>query len=184
MPDTTLVDGYLETASLLARSNANEPTQASIRKSISCAYSAMFHALARMSADALVGEIIAGRSNKAWVEVYRGLAHGTCKDACSKAKNIEFPDCISKFANMFVQLQDARKRADYDPIARPTKENAIFCAVIAKIAIDALNEANDYDKTAFATWVLITTPGAKQAREIHRAGSKRGLEEIFQAVRP
>lgn len=179
MPDVTLADAHLVTALALANNNNKNPSQADIRKSISCAYSAVFHALARVAANMLVGQVQPERSNKAWVEVYRGLAHGTCKDACLKAKNIAFPDGISDFADIFVQLQDARKLADYDPIVRPTRENAIFCASIAKLGIEALEREPDYDKTAFATWVLITTPGAKQARQVHRNGTNRGIESIF-----
>lgn len=180
MPDTTLADAYLETAQVLANNNDNEPTQADIRKAISCAYSAVFHALACEAANMLVGPVQPERSNKAWVEVYRGLGHGTCKTACRKAKDIEFPEGIGNFANTFVQLQDARKRADYDPIARPTPQNAKFCAAVARKAIDALRGEPEYDKTAFATWVLITTPGATHARDIHKHGNNRDLGGIFE----
>lgn len=179
MPDTTLADAYLETSKALVENNNGNPSQTDIRKAISCAYSAVFHALACEAANMLVGAPVSRRSNKAWVEVYRGLGHGTCYSACREAKNIEFPEGIALFASNFVQLQDARKRADYDPIARPTSEIARFCAQNARNAIKSLREAPDYDKTAFATFALITTPGAKHARRIHKNGSVRALDRIF-----
>ena len=179
MPDTNLADAHLVTASTLANNNNSSPSQADIRKSISCAYSAVFHTLACVAANMLVGPIIEGRSNKAWVEVYRGLAHGTCKESCKRALKLNFPKGILDFANAFIQLQDARTLADYDPLLRPTRDNAIFCVTLARLAMEALNAAPTYDKTAFVTYVLITTNGAKQSRVHHKNGSTRGLEVVF-----
>lgn len=174
-PDTKLASAYLQTAQVLLGINDGDPSQADMRKSISCSYGAMYHELACMSANMLAGPLVPERSNKAWVEVYRGLSHGSCKDACSKAKNISFPQAILDFSNNFVQLQDARKRADYDPTFRATIKDATHCLTVAKRAISAVQDVDDYDKRAFATWVLITTPGAKQAREMHRHGPGVGL---------
>lgn len=176
MPDTDLAAGYLATAAELLSNYSATESQTDLRKSISCAYYAVFHGLACEAANVLIGLPIEGRSNRAWVEVYRGLEHGLCKDACKKAKKIRFPDGILDFSISFVYLQDARQRADYDPLFRCTVNDARFCLTIAQQAINALSSVDDYDKRAFVTFVLITSKGAQNARSIHKNGIVRHLE--------
>ena len=163
-PDPTLADGFLKTSRRLIP-QGRKPAQALLRRSVSSSYYAMFHALARMCADSLVGTQQAKRSNKAWVEVYRGLAHTACLEACKKAHAVNFPQAIKDFADAFKQLQEARHIADYDPTARFTKSTAEEKPGLAENSIGALKSVSSKDKTAFATWVLITSHGAKEARK-------------------
>lgn len=142
-----------------------KPDQAQLRRSVSGSYYAMFHALARMCADSLVATQFKKRSNKAWVEVYRGLAHGSCLNACKRASNVNFPQEIKDFSDVFQQLQDARHRADYDPGARFSKEKALEVVGLAETAMKALNTVPMLDRRAFAAWVLITSPGAEKTRK-------------------
>ncbi|WP_157932959.1 hypothetical protein [Roseovarius salinarum] len=132
---------------------------------MSSSYYAMFHALGRMCADSLVGTQPARRPNKAWVEVYRGLAHSACLDACKNAHAVEFPQEVKDFADAFKQLQEARHIADYDPTTRFNKETAEEKLALAETSITALKNVPSRHKKAFATWVLITSHGAKQARK-------------------
>ncbi|MBT2129650.1 hypothetical protein [Aliiroseovarius lamellibrachiae] len=173
MPDKSLARSLLKTCWKLAPKHAKRANQANLRRAISTAYFASFHALARVTADCLVGA--KGRPKNAWIEAYRGLAHGPCKKACEDAAKVSFPDCLAGFADIFIQLQDARKRADYDPTYRPTLEEAHFFIELADVAIHALKSAERYDKVAFSTWVLITSPGAQQARKIVREGGARTI---------
>lgn len=170
MPDGKLAQGFLTTARRLAPTSAKKPVQANLRRCISTCYYAVFHALAKMVADSLIGATKAVRPNKAWVEVYRGLVHGPCKNACTSAKNINFPQEILDFADTFVQLQEARHRADYDPMYRPTKKDALMYISLAERCIATLKAVPSKDKKAFATWVLITSPGATQARSLAKQG--------------
>jgi hypothetical protein len=156
---------FIATAKFLVPDSARRPNQANLRRPVSTCYYAVFHALAKMAADSLVGATKSRRPNKAWVEVYPGLGHGACKYACIKATNINFPIEIHDFADAFVQLQDARHRADYDPIERYTKEQALLFVALSERAISALRGCSVRDRRAFATWVLITSPGALQARK-------------------
>ena len=48
---------------------------ARLRKAVSVAYYAMFHALAQNNADRLVGETDADRETDAWHRTYRALEH-------------------------------------------------------------------------------------------------------------
>ena len=163
-PDPALADGLLRTARRLIP-QGQKPDQARLRRSVSSSYYAMFHGLARMCADSLVGTQQSKRSNKAWVEVYRGLAHTACLEACKNAHMVNFPQEVKDFADAFKQLQESRHIADYDPTARFTKDTAEEKLGLAEISIGALKSISSKNKKAFATWVLITSHGAKQARK-------------------
>ncbi|MDX8354678.1 hypothetical protein SLH47_20105 [Cognatiyoonia sp. IB215182] len=164
MPDGRLADGMLKTARRLVPANAKRLSQSNLRRAISTSYYAVFHALAKLCADSLVGATKSRRPNKAWVEVYRGLDHGTSRQACDRAKKVAFPDELKDFADAYLQLQAARHEADYDPMVRPNKERALFYIRLAERSIAALNSVPSTDKKAFATWVLITSKGAETSR--------------------
>ncbi|AVL53981.1 hypothetical protein CEP88_16160 [Roseobacter denitrificans] len=166
MPDGRLAQNFLSTARRLAPVSARRPNQANLRRCISTCYYAVFHALAKTAADSLVGATKSRRPNKAWVEVYRGLGHGACKDACKKAGQVSFPQEVHDFADAFIQLQEARHRADYDPMYRPNKAEALVYIALAEKSIATLKAVPTTDKKAFVAWVLITSPGAKHAREL------------------
>lgn len=174
MPDTKLAQGLIDAAKALCPASPNRrPKQANLRRSVSTAYYAVFHALARTCADALVGTNKADRPNRAWVEVYRGLEHGAAKNACNGAGNVAFPQQIKDFADAFRQLQAARHAADYDPMIRLSKIEALGFIALAEDSIEALKLASRKDKLAFATWVLITSKGANDARARVKAGNVR-----------
>lgn len=175
MPDGRLASGLLSTCRRLVKPHAKRPSQANLRRAISTAYYAVFHALAKMCADRLVGSTKSTRPNKAWVEVYRGLVHGECVSACENARNINFPQEIKDFSDAFVQLQRAREVCDYDPMVRPTKKQALMYVSLAEQTIAALNSASNKDQCAFATWVLITSKGAKRARVRVKEGKEGHL---------
>ncbi|QUJ76247.1 hypothetical protein KDD17_15285 [Sulfitobacter albidus] len=162
MPDAKLADGHLAVAKRL--STTKRPTQSEIRRSISSSYYAVFHALARTCANSLVGKTPSKRPNKAWVEVYRGLSHTVCQKACAQANKVAFPDCIHNFADNFQQLQELRHKADYDPGVKFEKKDAETWYQLAQLSIASLRSAENIDKKAFATWVLISSQGAKSAR--------------------
>jgi hypothetical protein len=170
MPDPKLPEGFLIAAEKLIGS-AGKPAQGQLRRAISTCYYAVFHALAKLCADSLIGSTKASRPNNAWVEVYRGIGHGLCKDACFRAKTIPgFPPELHDFSDAFIQLLDARENADYNPLVRPTKQDALFFVSLARKSISALRGVRSVDKRAFAAWVLITSPGAMAARK--RTGNR------------
>ena len=58
---------------------ATHPTQAAVRRAVSDAYYAAFHALAASNADTLIGVAQDQLTTGAWVRVYRGLDHGRAR---------------------------------------------------------------------------------------------------------
>ncbi len=75
-----------------------------------------------------------------------------------------FPTRSGILAAAFKRLQDARHLCDHDPIVRPSELEAGFHVALAERSISALREVRERDRLAFATWILITSKGARQAR--------------------
>jgi hypothetical protein len=61
---------------------------------VSTAYYAVFHALARICADRLIGSSTTASEGAAWGQVYRALEHGFARNACEQAKALGFSDGI------------------------------------------------------------------------------------------
>jgi hypothetical protein len=73
------------TARKLAHASPQKPRQADLKRAISTAYYALFHAMAKIAADMLVG-VGPNRPDKAWTQAYRALQHGDAKTpACRHA---------------------------------------------------------------------------------------------------
>lgn len=142
------------TARRLARASRNRPRQADLKRAVSTAYYALFHALAKDAADRLIG-VGAARTDRAWVQTYRALDHGFAKNACRETRNLGFPANLVDCANEFVELQDARHRADYDPEARYSRAEALDWVARAEVAIAKLKASSNKDRKAFAVHILM-----------------------------
>lgn len=92
------------TARKLAKANPMKPRQADLKRAVSTAYYALFHALAQTCADRLIGTGLR-RNNPAWRQVYRSLEHGFARSDCERCKALGFPDEIVRFGNAFARLQ-------------------------------------------------------------------------------
>ena len=91
-----------------------QPLQDSLRRAVSTAYYAMFHALASSNADCLVGTPHDPLTEHAWSRAYRGLNHNAARRNLLQARDL-FSSQVQHFAGAFAQLQDVRHSADYDP---------------------------------------------------------------------
>ncbi|MGH6719850.1 MAG: hypothetical protein ACREER_11070 [Alphaproteobacteria bacterium] len=147
----------IATERLLAIASPRRPKQAELRRAISTAYYALFHAMARDAADLLIGTK-RGRSEEAWTQVYRALQHGPAKEACQRARKLGFPAAIRACADAFVELQQARHEADYDPNQRFARAAAQARINSAEQAIHDLARAPRTDRKAFAVLLLLKKP--------------------------
>lgn len=150
-----MVDDFLALAGRLASASPRRPRQADLRRAISTAYYALFHALAKNGADCLVGTAKAQRPDWAWAQTYRVLEHGAANTACQAVRNIGFPADIKDCADAFVELQKARHDADYDPRHRPTRADALAAVHMAREAIEKLRRTPVNHRRAFAVQVLM-----------------------------
>ena len=150
----------LETAQRLMqpRNRRGRPKQADLRRAISTAYYAVFHALCRMCADTLIGT--RKNTRNAWRQVYRAIEHGCAKKRCQHniIKN-QFPKEITLFCAIFTQLQEKRHAADYDPFVQFKIKDVQQTLMLAVLAIRAIQHKPlelKY-KRAFAAWLLLRT---------------------------
>ena len=138
----TFAEELLKQAFLLLNKESKNPTQASLRRSVSTAYYALFHLLIQEACNN-------------WVRtdtrdfLARAFNHRTMKDASTRAENATYdasvsPQVVAKLrsvARAFRELQFSRHLADYSIATKWDRSKAV-----AK-----LNQA----KTAFSDWKSI-----------------------------
>jgi uncharacterized protein (UPF0332 family) len=155
-PAHVKVRHLVEIARALASGNPGRPKQAYLRRAVSSAYYAMFHALARCCADTLIGSG-KSRSDPAWAQVYRSLEHGYAKQQCQSERVTKFPKEIQDFAQTFASVQTMRHDADYDPTVRYDRSAVLVDIGRIEAAISAFDASSVGDRRAFSAFVLLRT---------------------------
>jgi hypothetical protein len=113
----------------------------------------MFHALARLCADQLVGGTHA--KTPAWARVYRALDHKAAKTVLRKVEAAGLASEIAAFGDAFAQLQERRFQADYDPAPFRYYLNQTSALInLAETAIHGLNSVGVEHRRALATLLL------------------------------
>ena len=107
----TMIERLMALAEELAEKSDRSPTLR--RRAVSTAYYAVFHALAELCANELLGSETGKRSTE-HVRVYRSLEHGTLKTAFA-APPLNGLATLQKIGNRVVRLQSERIRSDYLP---------------------------------------------------------------------
>ena len=130
------------------------PVQAFLKRAVSTAYYAAFDALASECANAFISSD-ARRTTRAWAQVYRALEHSAARSACQQAKQRGFPDEILAFADTFMQLQEARHEADYNPLSKFSRGEAVSLIELSEAGIRSLRQADAPHRRAFIAWVLL-----------------------------
>ena len=128
----------------------NSPTDEHIRRAISNAYYALFHALSESNAAALIGTPSDAATTAAWSRVYRGIDHVRAHRELQRHQS-EFSVQAQGFAKTFSDMQGFRHLADYDHAASFTAQGATNHLDRAEAAI------LDYTQTAMSEQVYIAT---------------------------
>lgn len=146
----------LTQADYLAKLSPMRPKQANLRRSVSSAYYAVFHAMCLSNANCLIGTG-SRKPENAWIQAYRAIDHGKAKASCKTVANMSFPKEIKDFANAFISLQEHRHRADYnpDPSTNFSKAEVFKLITGARKAVAALENASINDRRAFAVHLLL-----------------------------
>ena len=141
---------------LVGRGRKGQPRQSDLKRALSTAYYAMFHALCRNSADSFVGGTITNRSQSAWTQAYRAVEHGFAKNQCRNSLVMDkFPIDIQGFADAFTTLQETRHMADYDPTLKLTRSYVLTEIDTSEVAIKKLQKSNIKDRRSFAVWTVM-----------------------------
>jgi hypothetical protein len=128
-----LAHDLLSQARILATLDATRPKQASLRRAISTAYYALFHLLVAACVQRVTPSGVAELGPR----IARALVHWEMKDACLPISRNNpgsilltlLPSALSpelrRVAKTFVELQEARHRADYDLSATYTRVDTV-----------------------------------------------------------
>jgi hypothetical protein len=145
----------IATARDLCRRTGRRPREAFMRRAVSTAYYAMFHALCRLCADTLIGGT--HWRTEAWSRVYRGLSHTGAKKTLTSQKDLsDLPSEVASFGSVFAWLQQEREIADYDPAPFQRYFGATETLIEqADSAIAGLNHLDDDDRRRLAAMLLI-----------------------------
>lgn len=144
-------------------SQRGRPRQAELKRAVSAAYYALFHALANDCANLLVGGRASTRTRQAWKQTYRALDHGRvrrqCTDRRSKRVLVRFPQEIQDFADQFVRMQGLRHLADYDPFQNFLRAEVSALIEDTATAIADWRQADRADRRAFAIFAQFDLRG-------------------------
>lgn len=159
-------DHLLEQADeLCASPSAGPPRQVDLRRAISAAYYAVFHHLLTAAADEFVG--VTKRRTARYALVYRSVDHRALRDLCNEARKPQptsryhpyLPTSglgvdIQAFAVAFLELQERRHAADYDPASRFKIADGQFAIARARSAIARFDRSNSTRRKAFLSLLL------------------------------
>ena len=132
----------------------HNPTDAHIRRAISNAYYALFHALADSNASVLIGSPIDAASAAAWSRTYRGLDHSTARRELQRNRR-DFSPQAQDFVDTFSDMQQLRHSADYDHNAAIPINQASVRLDQAERAILNYSQVEIGEKLYIATLTLI-----------------------------
>ncbi len=135
-------------------SGRGRPRQSELRRAVSSAYYAIFHALALAAADLLIGTNRNSRIETLWLQIYRSLEHGYARNQCQNPAIGQFPPEIRDFAAQFVAMQALRHNADYNPAVTFTRREVMRLIDESEASIVAFENASEQDRRAFAVYVL------------------------------
>lgn len=134
----SLVHDFLELAEETIARDQGRPRQVSLRRAVSDAYYALFHAVCFVCADELVG----WRRPWDYVEpIYRSLDHGEVRKRVGGDTVRTLGQDVARIGAILIELQDRRHEADYAP--RPFSLNKAGTAALVSQAREAVRLIED-----------------------------------------
>ena len=129
------------------------PSQADMRRAISTAYYALFHTLATSNAELIAGRPQSNLSSYAWERVYRRLDHGRAQNNLRAALNLLSQRGVN-FARAFIDLQDRRQEAAYNPNPQVVPSDALNIIARAQTAISDFAQLTQEERRLLAAQSL------------------------------
>jgi hypothetical protein len=131
-----------------------------LRRAISDAYYGIFHATLAAAADQFVG--VSKRATTRYVLLYRSISHGAIYELCSEVRKPMLPRSLVRhappggfglnlkgYAEGVLELQAKRLSADYDPLMRYQRADALAAAVTGQNALSHFTNAAGAEREAF-----------------------------------
>ncbi|WP_020181166.1 hypothetical protein [Methylopila sp. M107] len=140
------------------------PLQVDIRRAISAAYYAVFHAVLTAAADRYVGST--RRGDPEYGLLYRSVDHRRLKELCAELSKTSAPrryqpylpakgmDGFSSFAVAVTELQEKRHVADYDPMVRLKTSDAKVAVSTARSALHLLQTMDAGERNVFLSLLV------------------------------
>lgn len=133
--------------------------QAKLRRAISTAYYALFHTLVGGATDLMAGANT--RGTQRYLAIYRSFEHKRMADACRHVSagklrtetGALFHASLQACANAFVELQENRHEADYDPVKKIALSDAQAAVSKAEDAMLMLSASPDGERFLFLTFL-------------------------------
>ena len=152
---------------LIAPPGGGAPRQVDLRRAISNAYYGLFHAVVTEAADDFVGST--HRQTTRYALVYRSVDHKSLRRLCEDVVKKDLPrrystygptggfgpDLIA-FSTALVDLQEKRHLADYDPLLRVRRSDAIFAVATGRTGLGRFRSANRARRRAFLSLVVFS----------------------------
>ena len=135
---------------------ATQPDPAAVRRAVSTAYYAAFHALTASNAEVLTGTLTDQLTTDAWIRIYRRLDHGHAREQLRQNRH-NFSAQARTFADLFVDLQNERHNADYNPMAIFTPQTATTWLNNTEAAIIDFFQTTTQERSAIAVLTLVRT---------------------------
>jgi uncharacterized protein (UPF0332 family) len=135
---------------LINTTNSGAPRQADLKRAVSAAYYALFHYVMRAACDFVLGKTAA--RDDLYARTYRDLQHGELKTRSTEARGVS--NQIKAFADTIVTLQVDRHNADYHPLFKISKADALAKVGLARAAIASFQAANEDHQKAYLVTVL------------------------------
>ena len=141
-------------AALVPQPPATQPAPAAIRRAISTAYYAIFHALAANNADVLIGPAHNQLTTDAWIRIYRGLNHNQARSQLQQNR-ANLSASVQTFSDLFRDLQNERHNADYNPEATFTIQAATTWLNEVETTITDFLQTSRNERAAIAILTLV-----------------------------
>lgn len=152
---------------LITPPGGGAPRQADLRRAISNAYYAVFHAVVTQAADDIVGRT--HRASPRYALVYRSIDHKSLRKLCNDVKKPTLPANYSKYsprggfgpdlialATAVIDLQEKRHLADYDPLFRARMSDAVLAVATGRTALYRSRNASRTLRKAFLSLLLFS----------------------------
>lgn len=146
---------------------AGAPRQVDLRRAVSAAYYAVFHAILRAVADELIGP--SKQNTPEYDLVYRSLGHARLREFCEDVKKSTLPAKMKSYAPStgfgpkiralaatVVELQEKRHRADYDPVWKVKTADATATILAGRSGVNGLGQVDKTERRRFLA--LLTFP--------------------------